>query len=388
MAVSWVRSVGLVLGPALLACSSKTVHDVDSYPSSGGSSGEQSSFSNTSGGSAGADDGEEHSNNESSSSASGGSVHEDATSSAMSAGGADDGTIDGTTTTAVASTDVASTASGTGGATASMTSGGAAGAGSDGTVETTASVGGTDSTSGSSGTPTSSGGTGGATSTTSPTAVCPNAEVEAEEECDDGEATVTCSLDCTSCVAPTPMTVVDQELGFCTSTCLDGWVGNGQTVAQQFRVTQTGVLSSVELYVVNYASETNDIVLDLVDGGTTPNLLSGATPSEIEPYVVATATIQGSSTDFAWERFDFSSQEITLDPSHAYFLWLRMLPPYPEDTSTNIRWNLWNDSSLADPYPSGRAYFCPPGSACQVEPQPFFDYAFRIRLTPPLPLCE
>lgn len=386
MAVAWSRSMVLVLGSALLACSSKTVHEVDSYPGSGGSIGGHGPTAATSaGGSAGADDSGTDGVAESSS-ASGGGGHDNASTSAMSAGGANDETVDSVTSTTNTGTGGATTGSSVGGASASLTSGGDGGTGGNG--GTTSSVGGTSSTGGTGGTSSSSGGTDSATSTTSPTAVCPNGEVEDDEECDDGEATVTCSLDCTSCVAPSPVTVVDQELGFCTSSCLEGWVGNGQTVAQQFRVAQTGRLSSVELYVMNYAAGTNDITLELVDAGTIENLLAGATPSEIESYVVATSTIEGSSSAFAWERFDFSSEDVVLDPNNYYFLWLRMLPPYPSDTSTNIRWNLWNDSSVEDPYPTGRAYFCPPESACQLEPQPFFDYAFRIRLTPPPPLCE
>lgn len=378
VSTAFSRMVIVAITAVLAACSSKAVHKTDADP--GSDSGGRTS-SNSNGGVGG---GVSDSGGQSSGTRPGDSTGGD-TNSAVSAGGADDSATSANTGAGGEGGD-----EGVGGSAASGGPASTTGWATGGYGGSEASSDGSGGSAGETAASTDSGSTfgGSASATTSPSATCPNGEVEGDEECDDGEATVACSANCTSCVPPSPMTVVDQELGFCTSACVEGWVGNGQTVAQQFRVSQSGALASVELYVVNHAAEDNDIHLQLVDAGASANLLSGRTPAEIEPYVVGTATVQGSSSGFAWERFDFSSQDITLDPSKHYVLWLSMLPTETTHSSVNVRWNLWDDATFADPYPDGRPYFCPPESPCQLEPQPHFDYAFRVRLTPPVPLCE
>lgn len=189
------------------------------------------------------------------------------------------------------------------------------------------------------------------------------------------------------------MTVLDQSVGYCTLgsfMCANGWARqNGQSIAQQFHVSQVGTLTEVELYVVNDVAADKPMLLELIDAGANANLMDGADPQELEAsYVVAEAETQGTASGQQWESFDFSDQGIVLDPDSTYYLWLRMPPDPVTPSDQHIRWNLWDDESVADPYPGGRPYFCPPGTTCQVEVQTFWDYSFRVRLTPPLPLCE
>lgn len=153
-------------------------------------------------------------------------------------------------------------------------------------------------------------------------------------------------------------------------------------------MSQPGTLSRIDVYVLNQAAATTPVTVQLVDAGNDANLFSGASPDELETEVIGEAVAAGQ-TSYSWVQLDFSDQEIQLDPDRYYFIWLRMFPPFPADPDLLIRWNMWNDMTVTDPYPGGIAFWCPGSTdTCQAEVQQYRDYAFRVRLTPEPPLCE
>lgn len=222
--------------------------------------------------------------------------------------------------------------------------------------------------------------------------VCGNGIPEPGEACDLGEATPECSLACTACEPPAPTSVLDQQIPVCEggaySDCRDGWsMANGQSGLQGVRVSQSGTLGRVELYVANEAVATTMLTVQIVDGGgNAPLFPVGATPEMLETAVVATATAPGT-TDFGWVAFDFADAEVHLVPDRDYFLWLRMMAPFPDDPNLRLRWNLFASPEVVDPYTGGRSFFCAPGVPCDTQLS-HWDFAFRVRLLPDPPLCE
>ncbi|MBL4683258.1 MAG: hypothetical protein JKY37_01605 [Nannocystaceae bacterium] len=220
--------------------------------------------------------------------------------------------------------------------------------------------------------------------------MCGNGLVEPGESCDDGEITASCSAECTTCEPVTPSAVTDQELAPCVaaSGCEQNWITKaGQSVAQGFQVSQTGTLDTIQLYLRNTASDTSDLTLELVDGGSEPLFPSGLTPTQMDNNVIGSATVNGQEGDPQWEVFDFSNQDIELDPRHHYFIWLRMHPPHPADNGRGLWETLAGVPGLPDPFPGGRQFLClPEGGPCQVDPLSF-DAVFRVRLHPAPPLC-
>ncbi|MBK6923216.1 MAG: hypothetical protein IPH07_37855 [Deltaproteobacteria bacterium] len=221
--------------------------------------------------------------------------------------------------------------------------------------------------------------------------VCGNGVPEPGEACDLGEATPECSLRCTACEPPSPTSVLDQQLTVCEggaySDCRDSWsMANGQSGLQGVRVSQSGTLDSIALYVANEAIATTVHTVQLVDGGNSPLFPVGATTEMLEAAVVATATATGTA-EFGWVDFDFADAQVQLDPDRDYFIWLRMLAPFPDDANLRLRWNLFASPELTDPYAGGQSFFCSPGAPCDTNLS-YWDFAFRLRLVPDPPLCE
>ena len=217
---------------------------------------------------------------------------------------------------------------------------------------------------------------------------CGNRVIEQGEGCDE-DVSPTCSAECTSCELPTPQALIDQELAPCfegaQTDCRAGWaMTNGQSSVQGFRVSTAGRLENIELYISN-DDPSVAMTVQVLDGGNNPNFPTGASNQELANSSIATAAANGSQTA-AWVEFDFSGDEVELDPSHYYFIWQRMVEPYPADSSDRFRWNLWASPEVADPYTDGRSFFCPPIDGCASQLQ-HWDYAFRVELTPAPPLC-
>jgi hypothetical protein len=223
-------------------------------------------------------------------------------------------------------------------------------------------------------------------------AVCGNGRVEEGEECDAGKVTIHCSQECSECTGVTnPNPLIDQELGVCVAAegCEQNWITReGQSVAQAFVVSQPGRLLEIELHLRNTASDTSALTLELVDGGGNALLPSGLTAQELDDYVIGSASVVGQEGEAQWESFDFSEQELDLEPDRNYFIWLRMHPPFPLDNGRGLWSAHANVPGLADPYPLGRQFLCfGNGGECQTDPQTF-DGVFRVRIDPPPPLCE
>lgn len=217
---------------------------------------------------------------------------------------------------------------------------------------------------------------------------CGNGVVEQGEDCDE-DVSPTCSASCVSCDPPAPQALIEQELAACSpgaqSDCREGWAFMGNSSIQAFQVGSPGQLEAVQLYISN-DDPSVEMTVHLVDGGTNPNFPSGASNQDLTNASLGVSAANGSQ-NAAWVEFDFSSQDLELDPTHYYYIWQRQVAPLPADSSDRFRWNLWASPEVPDPYATGRSFFCPANDGCSSQPQ-HWDFAFRVELTPAPPLCE
>ena len=220
---------------------------------------------------------------------------------------------------------------------------------------------------------------------------CGNQVIEGGEECDDGEATPTCSATCSACEKPPEETIVDQSVGRCLPNsypdCGDTWsMANGQSNIQAFQVDNAGILDSVSIYALNEAVASSVITVQILDGGANALLPSGLTSAELASSVVGEATAAGE-VSYSWVDFDLSGEGIEVVPGDNYFIWVRLLPPLPSNSQQRIRWDRYGANTGTDVYPEGRAFFCPAGVECDaLAPAWKFPFSASVTLAPPL--CE